>query len=317
MAVGRPSSTTNRFGDLVGRQQIDDVAHPRIRFDGDRIGAHDVGGLQIGGVALEGAAQVAVGDDPGQGARLVQHRHGALAALGDGRDDLAEVGVQRHAGRHGGVVAHPFAHALQAHAQGAAGMVQAEIHRRELAPIHQDHGQGVAQRQCHQGRGGGRQAIGTGLCHAGHGQADGGVAAQKAGRPLGDGDDRNVVALAIDQGIAQFAALARVGDGQKRDVRAQHPQVAVAHLRRVDEEGVGAGGGQGGGDLAPDVARLAHAGDHDIARPAHDHVDGARQGHVDGALQRLQRLDVQPHHLSGAVRHGGDVLRGGRRDLGH
>ena len=196
-------------------------------------------------------------------------------------------------------------------------MVQAEIHRRELATIHQHHGQGIAKGQGHQGRGRGRQAVGTGFRHLGHGQADGGVAAQEAGGALGDGDDGDAVALAIDQRIAQFAALARVRQREQGHVGPQHAQVAVAHFGGVDEEGVGAGRSQGRGDLVADMARLAHAGDDDIAGSAHDNIDGAGHRHIDRTLQRLQRLDVQPDDLACALGHAGDVFGGRVNDLGH
>ena len=35
-----------QVGDLVGGEQVDHVAHPRLGRDGDRVGAHDVAGVE-------------------------------------------------------------------------------------------------------------------------------------------------------------------------------------------------------------------------------------------------------------------------------
>ncbi len=53
--------------------------------------------------------------------------------------------------------------------------------------------------------------------------------------------------------------------------------------RRMDEEGRRAGGGERGGDLAADVAGLAHAGDDQAAA-------ARRADQVDGGLERLRQV---------------------------
>ena len=55
-----------------------------------------------------------------------------------------------------------------------------------------------------------------------------------------------------------------------------HAEIAVARLGRMDELRRRAGRGEGGGDLARDMAALAHAGDDDAARRGGEQVDGAR-----------------------------------------
>ena len=185
--------------------------------------------------------------------------------------------------------------------------MQAEILGGEAAAVHQHHGQGVAQRQRHQGRGRRRQPVRAGLGYLRHGQADRRGSSEEAVRPLGDADHRNALALAVDQRIAQFAALSRVRYSQQGHILAQHPEVAVAHLGRVHEETVGAGRGEGGGDLAANVAGFAHAGDDQIAGPRQDDLDRLGDVLADGVFQRGQGLDVQPGYLAGAGDHGGGI----------
>jgi hypothetical protein len=86
----------------------------------------------------------------------------------------------------------------------------------------------------------------------------------------------SVHAQALDhrQDGGELVALAAVGHGQHHVVRGDHAQVAVAGLGRVHEERRRAGGRQRGGDLAADVAALAHA--------HHDHAAAGRQHHLHG-----------------------------------
>ena len=66
----------------------------------------------------------------------------------------------------------------------------------------------------------------------------------------------------IDGDLFAFAAI---GNGEHQVDFLDHAQVAVAGLGGMDEHGRRAGGCQRRGDLAADVAALAHAHDHDAA----------------------------------------------------
>ena len=68
--------------------------------------------------------------------------------------------------------------------------------------------------------------------------------------------------------------------------RRDHAEVAVARLARVDEEGGRAGRGEGGGDLAADVAGLAHAGDDHAAARLADQVDRRDEGGAEPVADR-------------------------------
>ena len=74
-----------------------------------------------------------------------------------------------------------------------------------------------------------------------------------------------------------------------------HAQVAVAGLGRMDEHGRRAGGGQRRGDLAADVAALAHAHDHDAAANTQYPLHGPRKALVGAGLQAQHRrcFDVE------------------------
>ena len=61
----------------------------------------------------------------------------------------------------------------------------------------------------------------------------------------------------------------------------------MAGLGGMDEVAGRAGGGEGGGDLAPDMARLAHAGDDDVAAGGFDDIGGRVEGFTQFAAQRL------------------------------
>ncbi len=65
-----------------------------------------------------------------------------------------------------------------------------------------------------------------------------------------------------------------------------HAEVAVARFAGMHEEGGRAGRGEGRGDLAPDVAGLAHAGDDQAALGVADQFDGGGEGRPKRALQR-------------------------------
>ncbi len=85
----------------------------------------------------------------------------------------------------------------------------------------------------------------------------------------GDRDQRDAEALGVFDEIAQFGGFARPGERHDRVVAGDHAEIAVARLARMHEIGGRSGRGEGGRDLAADMAALAHAGDdHAAARGA-------------------------------------------------
>jgi hypothetical protein len=95
------------------------------------------------------------------------------------------------------------------------------------------------------------------------------------------------MAMALDHGQdhGQFLDLAAVGNGQHQVDRLDHPEVAVARLGRVHEHRRRAGGGEGGGDLAADVAALAHAHHDHAAAHFEDLAHGVHEAGTDTVLQ--------------------------------
>ena len=72
----------------------------------------------------------------------------------------------------------------------------------------------------------------------------------------------------------------------------------MAGLGGMDEECRGAGGCQSGGDLARDVARLAHAADHHPALAGENDAASGGECFVNGLdqVQHCLRLDLQHLH---------------------
>ena len=83
-----------------------------------------------------------------------------------------------------------------------------------------------------------------------------------------------------------FGGLAGVRDGEQHVVARDHADVAVAGFGGMHEKRRRARGGQGGGDLAGDVAGLAHAADDDAAAAFEADGAGARETGIEPRHQR-------------------------------
>jgi hypothetical protein len=118
----------------------------------------------------------------------------------------------------------------------------------------------------------------------------------------------------------QLVVLAGIGNGDQHVVAGDHAQVAMHGLGGMDEIGRGAGAGEGGGQLARDVAGLADAADDDAAAAFQDQRDRGAELRPDAPRQRRDggRLDLKhlaAHgHDAGIV---GDVGSVGRNGLVH
>ena len=109
---------------------------------------------------------------------------------------------------------------------------------------------------------------------------------QRARAPADDGDQRDREPARVEDEVAQLVGLAGVGQRQHRVLRRDHAEIAVAGLGRMDVERRRAGRGQGGGDLARDVAALAHAADDDASGHAGQQLDDGGERAVDRRGQR-------------------------------
>ena len=112
--------------------------------------------------------QVAVGDDAGQKPVRIGNTDHAKAVAADFDQRFAHAHAFGHQRR---VWVHQVADLQEPGAQLSAGVEQAKMVGRKGAVFHQRNGQGVAQRQCHRGRGGGHDPGFTGFGHLGQQKA--------------------------------------------------------------------------------------------------------------------------------------------------
>ena len=162
-------------------------------------------------------------------------------------------------------------------------MQDAKIARREAAAFEQRDSQRVAEHELHRRRRGWRKAVRAGLVGSRQGEADVGLAAERALRARGHGDERNGVASGEGDDRREFDRLARPGQGEYDIAALQHAEVAVARLGRMDEGGGLTGRGERRRDLAGDVAGLAHASDDDAAARRGDRLHRLQEGVAEAA----------------------------------
>ncbi len=190
----------------------------------------------------------------------------------------------------------------------------------EAARLQQGDRQRVAHRQRGGGAGGRRQVQRAGLLGDADVQVDLRRTRQRRIGTAGHGDQRVALPLEHRQQHQHLVALARVRQRQHHVGVGDHAQVAVAGLAGMHVEGRCAGGGQGGGDLARDVAGLAHAGaDHAATRFQHQPA-GAGEVAVQAGGHRLQCRGLDAEHAlaaAGEVDGGGGIAGRCRGRIGH
>ncbi len=156
-------------------------------------------------------------------------------------------------------------------AEAAGGMGTGKVLGGESAAFEQGDRQGIAHRQ---GRGGARgrgKAERTGLARDAHVEVDIALPSQSGGGFACHADQGDAEPFEQRQEHEELGGFARVGQGQHDIAGRDHPEVAVAGLARMHEEGGTPGAGQGRRDLSADVARFAHP-EHDDAALAGQHV---------------------------------------------
>ncbi len=230
---------------------------------------------------------------PTQPKLLLRHDEDRLGHLGAARNE-----------RHRVAVMHDVGDAQQQAAQLPAGMEALEIAFGEVVALQQRQRQRVAQRHHHGRRRGRRQSHRAGLDRRRQAQHHVGGFGEAAPFVARHRHERDAEAPAVREHVGQFRRLARVGEREDRVVPADIAEIAVARLGGMDELRRRAGRGEGRGDLARDMAALAHAGDDDAARHRRQEVDGPRECLVESGRKRLQTGDFGLEHAPGD----GDVL---------
>ena len=287
-------------------------------MDRDRIGGHDVGDRPLQKLSVHVPSEVAVGHDAGQRAAAVDGADAAEALRGHDDQRLRHRRLGGHE-RQIGARVHDVGHPDQPPAELAARMVDLEVVGREPLALQQGDRQRIAQRQHHDGRRRRREAEGAGLRLVRQHERDGCRLGERARHPPHDGDERDAEALSVVHEVRELRRLAGVRQHQQRVGIGDHAEIAVARLRRVNEERRRPGRGEGRSHLVGDVAALAHAGDHDPAPGGREDL-----GRLDEApRQRLReprkRARFLAHHAPGGDEIGmlDDIERGGYGSRAH
>ena len=285
--------------DAVLFEEAQDFADEFAAMDALRLASHVASDRLVpdpGAARLEGAGEVALGEDPGEGSVLRHDDDGTGAGLGHAGDDLAdgEGGRDRHE-------IGPAAHDVpgpeeQGAAERSAGVQLGEMLLGEAARLQQDHGEGIAHDEGVRGAGGGGEVEGAGLAaDVDVEDAVGGLAEGRGGL-TGDRDDPGAAAFQVREQGEELGGLAGVAEGDDAVARVDEAEVAVDGVLAVQDGGGRSGRVQGGGELAADVAGFPDPDDEDL-RPALDRgfqdLHGGGEGGVEALKEALQLLDFE------------------------
>ena len=159
-----------------------------------------------------------------------------------------------------------------------------KIGRRETFPFEERNRQRVAQGHHHRCRGRRRESHRARLAGARQQQHHIGRLGQDRFGPAGNRDQRDLEAPRIGDDIGQLRTFTGIRQGEDRIIEADHAEVAVACLGRMDEKGRGPGRGQRRRDLPRDMAAFAHSSDDQPA--PHRRADIERE--PERAVERLR-----------------------------
>ena len=247
-------------------EDVDGVGGEGVLAQADRLAGHHLGQrLAEHAIALgQVAAQVAVGEDAGQFAAFVDHAD--AAGLGLTHDEQC---VTDDGGLRGHRVARATAHDVgyleqQCPADGTARVAFRKFRFFEAASVEHGHGEGVTHDERGGGAGGGGHVEGAGLLWHFDVEHDLGVFSQRGARRRGHGDDLHGESPDGRQKVDQLVGLAGVAQGEQDVAVVEDAEVAVHGVDGVEQHGGRAGAGEGGGDLAADVAGFADAEDDDF-----------------------------------------------------
>src|SRR2546426_778005 len=174
-------------------------------------------------------------------------------------------------------------------------MEQSEVLGREAALLEQGEGERVADRHGRRRAGGGREPERARLDGDAHVERHVGLVRERRIGVARDRHQGNAEAAGDREQPQHLLALAAVRDGEEDVAPDERADVAVAALAGVQEEGGCAGGGERRGDLAADDARLADAGDDDLAAAGEEQIERAREACVEPVADGGEgvRLDVE------------------------
>lgn len=258
--------------------EADRVAHEAV--DGEVLGMlrHPLADRGVEGAvaaAHDHATEVAVGEDPGESAGLVdEHRRAGASDLAGGGDRLADghgVGDDRE------IRADPEAHdlgdRLQSDPEHAAGVMAVEVVGGEVTAPGKRQGEGVARCE-HRGRRGGRgEAQRTGLDDVPEIQVDIALPGEARVRLARKSDPPNAIGLQDRREGDDLLGLPGEAEQQGNILGADPPEVAMDGLGRMDEMRGLPEARERRRDLRPDEPRLAHAGDDDMAAAGLHEID--------------------------------------------
>ena len=245
---------------------MDGISGEGILAQADWFAGHDLGQwLFQHRVALgQVTAQVSVGEDTCEFAAFINHTD--AAGLGFSHDEQSVLnGGRLRSDRIACSTAHYVRHLEQQRpADGAAGVAFGEFRFLETACVEHGHGEGVAHDERGGGAGGGGHVEGAGLLWHFDVEHDLGVFSQRGARRRGHGDDLHGESPDGRQKVDQLVGLAGVAQGEQDVAVVEDAEVAVHGVDGVEQHGGRAGAGEGGGDLAADVAGFADAEDDDF-----------------------------------------------------
>ncbi len=139
-----------------------------------------------------------------------------------------------------------------------------------------------------------------------------GFAGEGGLRASGHRDQRVALSLEHRQQHRDFVGFAGIGQRQHHVAVGDHAQIAVAGLAGMDIERGRAGGGEGRGDLARDVAGFAHAHADHAAGAGQNGAAGLGELPIDAACDGGQAVALDLEHPSAAGGEGvvGESARG-------
>jgi hypothetical protein len=288
-------------------------------FDADGVGGHDFGegAAEDGGVGGHVAAEVAIGEDAGEFSAFVHDAEGA--GFGAGHDEERFFDRDGFGGDRVAIAgAHDVADAeKEGAADRAGGMMFGEFFPGETAGVEERHGERVAERKHGGGAGGGGEIKGAGFLGNFDVKDEVAVAREGGFGRGGEADDGDGKALESGEEIEEFFRFAGIAEREDDVAVVEDAEIAVEGIDAVEDDGGGAGAGEGGGDFLADVAGLADADDDDFAfrsERADDGVDGEFESVVELGADRFEGRDLYIENFAraGEMIHGGKVVRSGR-----
>ncbi len=188
-----------------------------------------------------------------------------------------------------------------------------EFFLRETAGVEERHGEGIAESEHGGGAGGGGEIEGAGFLGNFDVEDEITVAGEGGFGRGGEADDRDRKPFEGGEEIEEFLRFAGVAEREDDVPVIENAEVAVEGIDAVEDDGGGAGAGEGGGYFLADVAGLADADDDDFAlgrERAGDGVDCELEGVVELSADCFEGSDLDIKNFARACEmiHGGKVV---------